>query len=336
MPVQAIIFGCEGPSLSSYEKKFFADVQPWGFILFARNLQNPDQISRLTEELRTCVGRQAPILIDQEGGRVARLQAPHWQDWLPPLDHIQKVGPANSGRAMWLRYRIIAAELTALGIDVNCAPMADIPAPGVHAIIRNRCYGFNAKSVAVAGRAVADGLLAGSVLPVLKHIPGHGRPTADSHVELPGTSAPLADLQSTDFAAFKMLCDLPMAMTAHVVYSALDPDRCATLSPDVIRMIRRDIGFDGLLMTDDISMSALSGTLADRVSKAYNAGCDMILHCNGFRHEMTDVVGAARALEGQAAGRAKDAMDMRQNPQEFDTQTALAELAQMTMVAANE
>lgn len=323
----AYIFGCEGLSLSADEKRFFQDADPWGFILFARNLDNPAQILTLTNELRATVGRQAVILIDQEGGRVARLRAPNWLEWLPALDQMQKVGPKNAARAMWIRYRLIADELIALGIDTNCAPIADIPVSGVHPIIKNRCFGDDPASVISAARAVADGLLAGGVLPVLKHIPGHGRPIADSHAELPHTDATLEKLRATDFAAFKGLADLPMAMTAHVVYEALDPTQCATLSPKAIAEIRTEIGFGGLLMTDDLSMSALSGSFGARTTAALSAGCDMILHCNGLRDEMQPVATAAGPMNRAAAERADMALSKRQTAAPFDRQALLAELA---------
>ena len=198
----AAIFGCLGTVLTPDEKQFFRDADPWGFILFARNLQTPDQIRALTGEMRESVGRDAPILIDQEGGRVQRLRAPHWQEWLAPLAQMGITRPERSSRAMWLRYRLIADELLALGIDANCAPMADVPTQNVHAIIRDRCYGYDVNTVVPAARAVADGMLAGGVLPVLKHIPGHGRPVADSHAELPQTDASADQLREVDFAAF--------------------------------------------------------------------------------------------------------------------------------------
>lgn len=322
--------------ISADEKKFFADADPWGFILFARNLDTPDQIRRLTDDLRKSVARQAPILIDQEGGRVARLRPPHWQDWGPPLEQVRRAGPANMARAMWLRYRVIAAELRALGIDVNCAPMLDIPQVGVHAIIENRCYGRDVDTVVKAGRAVADGLLAGGVLPILKHMPGHGRPQADSHVDLPRTDATLADLQAVDFAPFKALADLPMAMTAHVVYEAIDAVNTATLSSKMIDIMRNDIGFDGLLMTDDISMSALSGDLATRAVTALAAGCDLMLHCNGHGDEMQAVAGVVGQLQGAALRRADAALVLRQPPQGADLPALLAELSGLSMVDAHD
>ena len=300
----AAILGCLGPRLHPDERAFFAEVQPWGFILFARNLETPDQVRRLTAGLRNAVGRDAPILIDQEGGRVQRLRAPEWRQWLPPLDQMALGGP-DAMRAMWLRSRIIAAELLDLGIDVNCGPMCDVAEPGTHPFLKNRCYGTDPETVAQAARAVADGLIAGGVLPVMKHIPGHGRAFVDSHLDLPVVTAGPEALAARDFAPFKALADLPMAMTAHVVFEAFDPDAPATTSPAMIRLIREEIGFGGLLMTDDISMQALAGDHAVRTRAALEAGCDMVLHCNGEMDEMRAVTGVCGRLESAALARAE-------------------------------
>jgi len=307
----AFIFGCEGTELTPRERRFFRDADPWGFILFARNIDTPDQVRALTASLRETVGRNAPILIDQEGGRVARLRPPQWQGWLPALEQMALTKPGRGGRAMWLRYRLIAAELRALGIDVNCAPIADIPTASVHPVIRNRCYGGDAETVTAAARAVADGLLAGGVLPVLKHIPGHGRPMADSHVDLPRTDAPADTLRAVDFAPFRGLADLPLGMTAHVVYEAFDRDTCATLSPLMVGLIRDEIGFDGLLMSDDISMQALSGPLGARARDALWAGCDVVLHCNANGAEMQAVASESGTMTDAAIARATRALDRR-------------------------
>lgn len=329
------IFGCEGTALTADEKRFFRDADPWGFILFARNLETPDQIRGLTADLRASVGREAVILIDQEGGRVARLRGPTWLDWLPALEQMALAGPESGPRSMWIRSRLIADELLALGIDTNCAPIADVPTDAVHAIIRNRCYGQSAAEVVAVGRAVADGLLAGGVLPVLKHIPGHGRPVADSHLELPRTDTALAELWATDFAAFKGLNDLPMGMTAHVVYDAVDPENCATLSAKAIDLIRTKIGFDGLLMTDDLSMQALSGSFADRTAASLAAGCDLVLHCHGMMAEMLEIATAAGDLGADAALRAERALACRRPPEPMDKHALLAALAQMLMLPGN-
>lgn len=329
MSWSAAIFGLEGLSLSAWERSFFAEARPYGFILFGRNLESPDQIRHLTAELRHAVGYDAPILIDQEGGRVQRLAPPHWRAWLPPLEQMARVQPHMAARAMYLRYRLIAAELTDLGIDVNCAPMGDVARLDTHPILLNRCYGDAALPVILAARAVADGLLAGGVLPVLKHIPGHGRGTADSHLELPRVTAPLDELRRSDFAAFQGLADLPLGMTAHIVYDAVDPDLPATQSPAVLDLVRREIGFDGCLMTDDLSMQALSGTFEDRARLSLAAGCDLVLHCNGDPSEMEAVMAGTCDLTGKALARAQRALACRRVPDAVDLAGLEAELAEL-------
>lgn len=310
----AFIFGCEGLTLTAHERDFFRDSNPWGFILFARNVDTPEQITRLTAELRESVGRDAPILIDQEGGRVQRLRAPHWREWLPPLDQCQKA--TDPARAMWLRGRIIAHELRALGIDVNCAPMLDVARPETHEFLYNRCYGLDPETVIEMGRAHADGMSAGGVAGIIKHIPGHGRGTVDSHLGLPRVSATRDEL-ATDIAPFKALADLPMAMTAHIVYEAIDPDLCATQSPACVAVIRDEIGFDGLLMSDDVSMEALSGTIYERSVASISAGCDLVLHCNGDMSEM-EAIAAIGAMTDAAQARADRAAAARGTPEAID------------------
>ena len=312
----AAILGCAGPRLTEPERRFFAEAQPWGFILFARNCESAAQTAALVSDLRASVGRQAPVLIDQEGGRVTRLSKDAGRRWLPPLDAVQRAG-TRAEEMLHLRYRIIAHELSALGIDVNCAPLADIATPATHPFLRNRCLGETPGDVAQRARAVAEGLLAGGVLPVLKHIPGHGRATADSHHDLPRVEAPLAELRLTDFAPFAALADLPLGMTAHVVYAALD-DRAATVSPVVTRLIREELGFGGLLMTDDLSMQALSGDVGSRAAAACAAGCDIALHCNGDLAQMEAVIAAAGPLEGAAGARAEAALACRRVPDPVD------------------
>ncbi|MHC9237209.1 beta-N-acetylhexosaminidase [Pseudooceanicola sp. 502str34] len=312
----ATILDAEGLRLTEPEKRFFRDVRPFGFILFARNIDTPDQVRALTDEIRQAVGHDAPIMIDQEGGRVQRLRAPHWREWLPPLDFVERAGE-NADSAMLLRYRIIAAELRALGIDANCAPMVDVARAETHDFLRNRCYGDTPDRVADLGRAAAEGLLQGGVLPVVKHIPGHGRAMADSHFDLPHVTVPLDELDSVDFAPFRELRDLPMGMTAHIVYDAID-DRPATLSPDVIGVIRGQIGFDNLLMTDDISMKALSGTLPDITRDSLNAGCDVVLLCNATLADRARVAGAAGEMTPMAQLRAERALAARKTPAEVD------------------
>lgn len=320
----AAIFGCKGLSLSAEERSFFKSADPWGFILFARNIESPDQIRALCAELRESVGRDAPILIDQEGGRVARLRAPLARDWLPPLDQCDALSTEHRREAMVLRYRIIAHELRALGIDVNCAPMLDVATPNSHDIILNRCYGRDPDQVAEMGRAVSEGLLAGGVLPIIKHIPGHGRADLDSHLDLPVIDTDFAELCETDFLPFQRLADLPMAMTAHIVFQSIDPKNCITHSKRGVEVIRNEIGFDGLLMTDDLSMEALSGNMAARTQAAIDAGCDVILHCNGQRSEMDAILSNTPVLDGVAQLRADKALAMRQSPDPFDLDTAMA------------
>jgi beta-N-acetylhexosaminidase len=329
MAPHAAIFGCLGATLSAAERAFFAEADPWGFILFARNIENPEQVRRLTATLRDAVGRDAPILIDQEGGRVSRLRPPTWRAWPEALDEVEALPLQARAEVMRLRYRLIAAELRDLGIDANCAPLVDVARADTHPFLRSRCYGTDPVEVAALGRATADGLLAGGVLPVVKHIPGHGRARADSHHDLPSVAAPLAELEVTDFRPFAALADLPLAMTAHVTYTALDPDRPATLSPACIRAIRDTIGFTGALMTDDLSMKALTGPMASRVRDSLEAGCDLILHCNADRGEMDTIAAATPRLEGEAAARADRALAARRDPDAddpFALDAALAEL----------
>ncbi|KPP87299.1 MAG: beta-N-acetylhexosaminidase NagZ [Rhodobacteraceae bacterium HLUCCA08] len=319
----AAIFGPEGRAVTDWEKGFFREYDPLGFILFARNVDSPEQLRRLTGDLRDAVGRDAPILIDQEGGRVQRMRAPHWRDWLPPLDEVAR--SPDPARAMYLRYRLIAAELRAVGIDANCAPCADVASRNTHAFLRNRCYGTDPALVARIGRAVADALLAGGVLPVLKHMPGHGRAWADSHVDLPKVRAGYDRLSAQDFAPFEELNDLPMGMTAHIVYTALGQDGPATQSPEMIRLIREELGFAGLLMSDDIGMEALSGSPATRAAATIAAGCDVVLQCNGNAIDMAQVAAAAGALRPEAAARVEAALAARRPPDAIDIPALEAE-----------
>ena len=316
----ASILAPEGQALTDWERAFFRDSDPYGFIVFARNIDTPEQLLKLTTQLRDTVGRDAPILIDQEGGRVQRMRTPHWREWLPPLDHVAQA--SDPIRAMWLRYRIIADELRAVGIDVNCAPCADIAGPETHPFLRNRCYATDGAMVVKAARAVADGLLDGGVLPVLKHIPGHGRATVDSHKGLPHVSATHNDLAANDFGVFAALQDLPMGMTAHIVFDDIDPMQPATMSKAMTHIIRHDINFTGLLMTDDISMGALTGSIGDRSKAAIAAGCDVVLHCNGDPREMMSVVAHA----GTVGPRGDAALMARKMPTPVDIAALSAEL----------
>ncbi|MCF6443535.1 beta-N-acetylhexosaminidase [Nereida sp. MMG025] len=324
----AYILGCVGQSLTPDERAFFRAADPWGFILFARNIADPEQLKRLTGQLREAVGRNAMITIDQEGGRVQRMRAPHWREWMPPLDQMRAAGPAHAARAMYLRYRIIAAELLGVGIDSNCAPMADVATSETHPFLQNRCYGDDTAIVVGAAQAASRGLLDGGVLPVLKHMPGHGRATVDSHKDLPRVSATARSLRATDFAAFRALNDLPMAMTAHIVFEAFD-SKPATTSMIMQQLIREEIGFGGLLMTDDISMQALSGTVAERSAAAIRAGCDVVLHCNGVLDEMHAVADAAGQMSLTSALRAKAALAMRTPAQSVDIAALEAEFEEL-------
>lgn len=324
MSFGATILDADGLRLSKDERAFFREADPFGFILFARNLHDADQIYALCSDMRDAVGRDAPITIDQEGGRVQRLRGPTWTDWAAPLDFIRAAGD-EAERAMYLRYRYIAHELKVLSIDSNCAPMVDLIVPGTHEFLRNRCYGTTPGDVAALGRAAADGLLDGGVLPVLKHIPGHGRTDLDSHFDLPRVDTELDELRETDFAPFRTLNDLPMGMTAHVVYSDID-DAPATLSPDTMALVRDDIGFDGLIMTDDIGMKALSGTIPQIAKGALAAGCDVILLCNAPLADRIACANAAGQMTQRAQTRAEAALAARRAPDDIDIAALTAEL----------
>ncbi|MBN8990948.1 MAG: beta-N-acetylhexosaminidase [Rhizobiales bacterium] len=330
MSSRAFITGISGLELSADERTFIRAERPWGFILFKRNIETPPQVASLVRELRGLVGHaDAPILIDQEGGRVQRLGPPHWPVYPPGavFGALYDIEPQLGFKAARLSSRLIAADLIDLGITVDCLPLADVPIAGADAVIGNRAYGTEPDKVAAIARAVTDGLEQGGVLPVLKHIPGHGRATADSHFRLPTVDTGRDELDRTDFAAFQPLADLPMAMTAHVVFSALDPVHPATTSATIIRqVIRGVIGFQGLLMSDDVSMNALAGSIAERTRAIVNAGCDMVLHCNGKLDEMRDVASETPELTGEALDRANRALASRKPPEPLDRQAARAEL----------
>ncbi|MDB5432716.1 MAG: beta-N-acetylhexosaminidase [Caulobacter sp.] len=312
MSETACILGCAGLTLTADEAAFFRAVRPWGFILFKRNIDTPDQVRALTAALRETVGRaDAPILIDQEGGRVQRLGPPHWPKYPPgrAYGQLKTNDPLVRREITRLGARLMAHDLRALGINVDCVPVLDVPSPDAHDIIGDRAYGDTVDEVAALGRAAAEGLIAGGVLPVIKHMPGHGRAMADSHMDLPVVAASLEALEGRDFEPFRILSDMPMAMSAHVVYTAVDPKAPATTSRKAIRsVIRGSIGFDGLLMTDDLSMKALKGDFTARAKAALAAGCDMVLHCNGAMEEMTAVVAGCRPLAGKAKRRAEAAL----------------------------
>jgi beta-N-acetylhexosaminidase len=339
MTICAFIAGCSGHSLTPDERAFFRDARPWGFILFKRNIATPSQVLALTSELREIVGRDdAPVLIDQEGGRVQRMGPPHWPAYPPGRAYGAMAGndPSYRREIARLGARLIAHDLRAVGIDVDCVPVLDVPVAGAHDVIGDRAYGRDAETVAVLGRAAAEGLIAGGVLPVIKHIPGHGRAGADSHHDLPVVTASREELERQDFVPFRHLADMPLAMTAHVVYTALDPERPATTSPVIISdIIRGHMRYDGLVMSDDLSMNALEGSLAERAEAAFAAGCDMALHCNGRLDEMEAVAAATPELAGEAARRAEAALGrIRHVPEPFDPVEARARLDAALAVAA--
>lgn len=317
------IFSCKGTGLSQDEIAFFKEVKPFGFILFYRNLKNKSQIRKLTDELRETVGYFAPILIDQEGGRVQRLTSPQWRDWEPALDICTRLPLEVAKKLMRLQYRYIATELLELGIDTNCVPLGDLATENTHPVLRNRCYGFSPEVVAAIAAEVADACLQGGVLPVLKHIPGHGSTTKDSHEELPVCDKTRAELEESDFLSFKNLNTIPLGMTAHVLYPEIDSDKPATISAKMIDIIRNSIGFGGLLMADDLSMGALGGSIKSRAREAIDAGCDIILHCNGEMGEMVDIVSESGTMNDLAQERAEKALTLRQIPEEIDLEKLL-------------
>jgi beta-N-acetylhexosaminidase len=327
---RAVILGCAGARLSDEERAFFRTADPVGFILFRRNLETPAQVKSLVAELRETVGRSdAPVLIDQEGGRVARLQPPHWRAY-PSAAVLAGLGD----EAVRLGARLIADDLARLDITVDCVPCLDIPAAGADPIIGDRAYGHDPETVARLGRIAAEALLEGGVLPVVKHVPGHGRGTVDSHLALPVVDTSPAELDRIDMAPFKALADMPWAMTAHIVYSALDEKRPATLSPVVIaEVIRNRIGFDGVLVSDDLSMKALGGDFAERATAALDAGCDIVLHCNGDPSEMAAVVAGTRRLTPESAVRLARGEARRGAASPFDRAAAEARFESLIATA---
>lgn len=331
---RAVILGCSDNELTAAERELFTATDPLGFILFSRNCLYPGQIRRLVASLRDTVGRSdAPILIDQEGGRVARLKTPYWRV-APPALRFAEIAreDAKRGReAAYLNARLIADELYELGITVNCAPVLDVPQKAADPIIGDRALGSDPEMVAVLGQAVCEGMLDGGILPVIKHIPGHGRATVDSHVALPMVEASRAELARTDLVPFRALRHMPWAMTAHVIYKALDARAPATLSDTVIaQTIRHDIGFDGLLISDDLSMSALSGSFAQRTTDSLAAGCDVVLHCNGSMAEMEAVAGAAEVMSDDAWRRYRAGEALRHRPKRFNRAATASRLDELT------
>jgi beta-N-acetylhexosaminidase len=332
------IYGCAATVLTAEERAFYADAQPWGFILFARNIADRDQVKRLVASLRETIGDpRAPVLIDQEGGRVARLRPPQWQA-RPAAERfalLHNDAPEAAHEAAYLNARLIAYDLAELGINVDCVPVLDIPVDDADPVIGDRAYGRDPTVIIELGRSVIEGMIEGGVLPVMKHIPGHGRANADTHLTLPHVTASREELSATDFVTFRSLSDCPMAMTAHVVYDAIDAQRPATTSARVIKdIIRGEIGFDGLLMSDDLSMNALSGTLAQRAKASLLAGCDVVLHCNGKMDEMKEVATESKPLDGDALKRAEAALARLSPPDAFDAQAGTNRLNELLGKAA--
>ena len=322
----AVVFGCAGTELSADEKALFRACGPVGFILFARNIDTPDQVRRLTEELRDAADDpNTPVLIDQEGGRVRRLRPPHWPDYpaMKPFGDRAGTDPDEAAACVALNYRLIAADLIALGIDVDCAPVLDLPVAGSHEIIGDRAFSDDPDLVSRLGRAVCDGLIAGGVMPVIKHIPGHGRARADSHLELPRVATPLDELRATDFAPFAALNAAPAGMTAHIVYEAVDADGPGSSSRKVVRdLIRGEIGFDGLLFSDDVCMKALSGPLDRRVASVLDAGCDLALHCDGNFADMALIAENCPAMRPDSVARLNSARVSSNDSDDFDAEDA--------------
>jgi beta-N-acetylhexosaminidase len=332
MAPRAFITGLSGLTLTADERAFLREARPWGFILFKRNIEDRVQVTRLVDEVLHELGAAAPVLVDQEGGRVQRLGPPEWPAYPPGAAYgrIYDRDRAAGLAAARLGARLIAADLREVGIDVDCLPLADVPVSGADQVIGDRAYGDTPDKVAALAGAIAAGLMDGGVLPVLKHIPGHGRANADSHMALPVVKADRATLEASDFAAFRPLNRLPLGMTAHVVFTAIDPVQPATTSATIIsQVIRGFIGFDGLLMGDDVSMNALSGTIAERARVSLAAGCDLVLHCNGKLDEMRAVAEQAPELAGDAARRAAAALAVRKSPSGIDLPAARREFAAM-------
>ena len=340
MSQSAVIYGFEGLALTADEISFFREINPWGYIVFARNIETPDQVLRLTDSLRDLSGRaNLPILVDQEGGRVARFKEPHWKK-TPPAEvfgKLYQVNPEDGLEAVRLNSRYMAHQLKSVGVTVNCLPMLDVRAADSNDwVIGDRAYGENPQAIASLGRAAAEGLMDGGMLPVIKHLPGHGRARVDSHESLPVVEANLADLEGLDFKPFHQLRDLPVAMTGHLVFTGIDHDLPSTLSPKVVEnVIRSDapgrIGFDGLLLTDDISMGALTQSYEERARLALAAGCDILLHCNGDRTEMEAIASRTPKLAGKSQIRAEKAVNAFGNPDDFDPERGWNRLQELVM-----
>jgi beta-N-acetylhexosaminidase len=332
MVERAFITGLQGTAITAEERAFLRDASPMGLILFKRNIADPHQLKELIEEFRAINGADCPVFIDQEGGRVQRMGPPHWPAYPAGAVYgeLYRREPAQGLRAAWLGARLMAADLISIGITVDCLPVVDVPVGGADEVIGDRAYGDTAHQVAAIAAAVVAGLQAGGVLSVIKHLPGHGRATADSHQQLPVVTADRATLEKTDFAAFAPLAAAPFGMTAHVVFTALDPALPATTSTIMIgQVIRGYIGFSGALMTDDVSMGALSGPIAERVRRSVAAGCDIVLHCNGELAEMQEVAASCPELCGAARERTARALASRRHPEAIDVEAARVEFRQL-------
>lgn len=302
---KAAILGLKGLELSDVERSFFMKERPLGFILFKRNIDNPSQVKNLVKQLKECVEWDCPILVDQEGGRVARLKPPHWRN-SPAVKFFADMAKKDleaAKEATYMNARLIGEELYNVGINVDCAPVCDLVFDGAHDIIGDRSFGSDPENVAILARQMALGLADSGVLPIIKHIPGHGRARVDSHESLPAVDTSLAELRKTDFVVFEKLANIPWAMTAHITYTAIDTENPATLSPKVIKIIRDDIGFSGILISDDLSMKALNGSFSQRASNSLKAGCDLVLHCNGEMEEMVQVVEGTTTIDDNLAAR---------------------------------
>ena len=329
---KAVIFGCQSHQLTAEERRLFSATRPFGLILFARNIDTPRQVLDLSAEFRACVGRaEAPVLIDQEGGRVARLKSPHWEEYpaAAKLGRLYEHDAVSGIAAAKLLGRLLAWQLRPFGITVNCAPVADLRFDGADNVIGDRAFSTNPESVAKLARAVCDGLMAGGVFPVIKHLPGHGRATADTHKEKAVVDTPLEELRKTDFVPFSSLRDMPFGMTAHVTYSAIDPDNSASLSPKVIQVIRRQIKFSGLLMSDDLTMKALTGDMAALAKGVLKAGCDLALYCKHDVDEMTRIAEVVGPMSAEAVLRWQKARKSLRRLKLFDPSLARAEFRQL-------
>lgn len=343
MSIQSAIFGCSGPELSKGEAAFFRDCNPWAFILFSRNIETPAQVRKLCADLRDSVGRDALIFVDQEGGRVQRFKTPHWRSapYGGLFGDLYKINPRHAKRATYLNFRLIAAELRSVGVTANCAPVLDIPVWGSDPIISDRAFSYHSDTMIDIAHACMAGLTAGGVVPVIKHLPGHGRAKVDSHKALPIIKESISKLSRTDFVPFQALNDAPMAMTAHVVLEQCDPKRPVTISPKAMKeIIRGEIGYDGLVMSDDLDMKALSGGLTRLTQQTLAAGCDIALQCSGNMSSMVKIAKGLRRLDGAALRRAKIAELISEEICDFDPVQALIEydhlVAKMTVKPADK